>query len=189
MLKALGADSDVSAGMLASLDNLSSDARRRLDPSINVRAYFDLLRREGLLADAVGVLTHLLPRHYAIAWGCECWQDSHAGTEPDPLERSAMAATQRWLKAPTEEHRAAALDLAERLGQRTPATLLAAAAGWSGGSVLPPGQPEVPPPPTLSGAAVCAAVILTAAEDPPGFDSRLNAYLDRALATFAPASH
>jgi hypothetical protein len=188
MLNALDVNSDVSAGVLASLAKLSDNARRRLDPAVNVRAFLDMLRRDGLLTDAVSVLTHVLPRQYALAWGCECWQEQHAGAEPDPSDRSAIAAAQRWLKEPTEAHRAAALELADRLGYRSAAAWLAAAAGWGGGSLLPPGQPEVPPPPTLSGEAVSAAVILTAAEDPAGFDVRMGAFLDRALAAFAPAA-
>jgi hypothetical protein len=189
MMHALDANSDVSAGVLASLNNFSEEARSRLDPSVNVRGFLDVLRREGLFADAVSVLTHVLPRQYAVAWGCECWQEAHAGAEPDPSERSALAAAQRWLKDPTEENRIAAQELADRLGHRTSAALLAAAAGWGGGSILPPGQLEVPPPPTLSGAVVSAAVILTAAADPAGFESRLNAFIDRALVAFASASH
>jgi len=188
MLHALDVNSDVSAGMLASLGKLSEDARRRLDPAVNVRAFLDLLRRDGLLTDAVSVLTHILPRQYALAWGCECWHEKHDGTELDPSDRSALAAAQRWLKEPTEANRVAALELADRLEYRSAAAWLAAAAGWGGGSVLPPGQPEVPPPPTLSGEAVSAAVILTAAEKPEEFAVRLGAFVDRALAAFAPAS-
>ena len=188
MLKALDVNSDVSAGVLAPIGKLSEDARARLDPAVNVRAFLDTLRREGLFADAVSVLTHVLPRQYALAWGCECWLDGHAGTEPDPSDKSALAAAQRWLKEPTEEHRRAAFELADRLGYRTAAAWLAAAAGWAGGSILPPGQLEIPPPPGLSGEAVSAAVILTAAEGPGAFPDRISAFIDRALAAFAPAS-
>ena len=189
MLHALDSNSDVSAGVLASLDGLSEEARGRLDPSVNVRAFLDMLRHEGLFPDAVSVLIHLLPRQYAIAWGCECWQDADVGTEPAPSERSALAAAQRWLKDPTEGNRTAAQELADRLGHRTSAALLAAAAGWGGGSLLPPGQSEIPPPPTLSGAAVSAAVILIAAEVPASFTARMAAFVDRALVAFAPAAH
>jgi hypothetical protein len=188
MLKALDVNSDVSAGVLAALGKLSGEARSRLDPALNVRAFLDTLRRDGLLVDAVGVLTHCLPRQYALAWACECWQDAHAGIEPDPADKSALAAAQRWLKEPTEDNRRAAFELADRLEYRTAATWLAAGAGWAGGSLLPPGQTEIPPPPTLSGEAVSAAVILTAAEVPAAFQERIGVFVDRALASFAPAS-
>jgi len=188
MLKALDVNSDVSAGVLAPLGKLSDEARSRLDPALNVRTFLDTLRRDGLFVDAISVLTHCLPRQYALAWGCECWQEAHAGTEPDPSDRSALAAAQRWLKEPTEEHRRAAFELADRLEYRTAAALLAAGAGWAGGSILPAGQMDVPPPPTLSGEAVSAAVILTAAEKPAAFQQRLSGFVDRALSSFAPAS-
>lgn len=187
MLKALDPSSDTSAGVLASLPALSEQARGLLDPALNVRSFLDSLRRSGLYTDAIGVLTHVLPRQYALAWGCECWQQLHEGAEVDPADRSAIAAAQRWLKEPTEENRRAAFELADRLGLNTAAAWLAAAAGWSGGSVLPPGQPEVPPPASLSGDAVGAAVILVAAADPAAFASRADACVERALSTFAAA--
>jgi len=188
MLNALDADSGISCGVLASQGGLSDEARALLDPSVNVRAYLDLLAREGLVEDAVRVLTQVLPRQYAVAWGCECWQAVHAGADPDPSDRSALAAALRWLKEPTEENRVAAVELADRLALRTSAAWLAAAAGWSGGSMLPAGQPEVPPPPTLSGDAVRSAVLLAAAEDPDNFEFRLSEFVGRALATFGPAT-
>jgi hypothetical protein len=187
MLKALDPDSDTSAGVLASLPSLGSEARSRLDPAVNVRTFLDTLRREGLYADVINVLTWVLPRQYALAWGCECWQHLQGGAEIDPSDRSAIAAAQRWLKEPTEENRRAAFELADRLGQRSAATWLAAAAGWSGGSMLPPGQPEVPPPASLSGDAVAAAVILAAAAEPSAFAERVDACVERALSAFAAA--
>lgn len=187
MLRALDPNSDTSAGVLASLRALSEGARGLLDPAVNVRAYLDSLRRNGLHTDAISVLTHVLPRQYALAWGCECWQKLHEGVEVNPAERSAIAAAQRWLKEPSEENRRAAFELADRLGLNTAAAWLAAAAGWSGGSVLPPGQPEIPPPASLSGDAVGAALILAAAADPESFGARVEACIERALATFAPA--
>jgi len=185
MLKALDPNSDTSAGVLASLAALSDQARRLLDPAVNVRAFLDSLRRNELHTDAISVLTHVLPKQYALAWGCECWQQLYKGVEVDPADRSAIAAAQRWLKDPTEENRRAALELVDRLGLHTAAAWLAAAAGWSGGSVLPPGQPEVPPPASLTGDAVGAAVILAAATDPENFGTRADGCVERAFAAFA----
>ena len=71
MIKALDPQSQVSSTMLASLAQLGDEAKRRIDPALTVRAYLDSLRRDGLLGDAVDVLTHLLPKQYAIAWGCD----------------------------------------------------------------------------------------------------------------------
>ena len=187
MLKALDPASDVSSVVLSSLERLGDDARRKLDPAINVRGFLDRLRSEGLLSDAVDVLTHVLPKQYAIAWGCECWQAAHEGREVDPVDRTACSAAQRWLKEPTEDHRRAALELADRLGYKSSGAWLAAAAGWTSGSMLPVGRPEVPTPATLPGVAVAASVKLAAASDPPTFDQRLGEFVDRALTAFAPA--
>ena len=184
MLKALDVNSDVSSEVLASLAGLSDEARCRLDPSLNVRAFLDSLRHDGRFEDAVRVLTQVLPRQYALAWGCECWQAVHAGVEPDPSDKSALAAALRWLKEPTEDNRLAAVELADRLQFQSSAARLVAAAGWCGGSMLPAGQPEVPPPPTLSGDAVRSAVFLAAAEDPENFESWLAEFVDRAVSTF-----
>jgi len=189
MLQALDAKSEISSGTLASLEKLSAAARRQLDPAMNVRTYLDALRRAGLYGDAIDVLTHLLPRQYAIAWGCECLQAVNASGAPGPADKATLAAAQRWLADPSEEHRRAALELADRLGYKSAGAWLAAAAGWTGGSLLPAGQPEVPVPPTLAGDAVGAALRVAAATDPAAFDERLRLFVERALAAFsAPAT-
>ena len=186
MVKALETQSQVASTMLASLEQLGAEARRRIDPMVSVRSYLDSLRRDGLLGDAIDVVSYVLPKQYAIAWGCECWRLAHEGLEPDPGDKGAAAAAQRWLKDPSEENRRAALTLADRLGYRTPGAWLAAAAGWSGGSMMPSGEYEVPPPPGLSGNAVAAALKLLAALDPEQFNARLARFVDHAIATFAP---
>ena len=186
MLKALEADSGVASTMLTPMERLGDEARRRIDGLVSVRTYLDSLRRDGLLNDAVDVLTYLLPKQYAIAWGCECWQAAQTEGTADPIEMSALAAAQRWLKDPSEDHRRAALQLADRLGFKTAGAWLAAAAGWSGGTMLPSGEYEVPPPPGLSGNAVAAALKLTAAAHPARYDEQLAQFIDRALTAFAP---
>lgn len=188
MLRALDAKSDISASMLESLESLSEEARDRIDPAANVRAYFDLLCGEGLHDDAIDVLTYLLPRQYAIAWGCECLQEVYATQAPDPVQRAGLAAAQRWLSEPTDENRRAALEFADRLGYKGPGAWLAAAAGWTAGSMLPAGQAEVPVDPALVGIAVGAAVRLAAAQDPAAFAERERLFVERALAAFAPAA-
>ena len=184
MLQALEVSSQVSAGMLASLGKLSEAARQRLDPSRNVRSYIDALCQDGLHGDVLDILTHLLPRQYAIAWGCECLQALRGATPDDPADRAALSAAQRWLADPSEENRRSALELADRLGYKTAGAWLAAAAGWTGGSMLPAGQYEVPVAPTLAGDAVGAAVRLAAASDPQNFDAHVRESVERALTAF-----
>ncbi len=188
MIKALEPQSQVASTVLAPLDQLGTEARRRIDPLVSVRAYLDSLRRDGLLVDAVDVVSYVLPKQYAIAWACECWREAHAGREPDPVEAGAAAAARRWLQDPSEENRRAALTLADRLGYRSAGAWLAAAAGWSGGTMMPSGEYEVPPPPGLSGNAVAAALKLLAAREPDAFEAQLARFVDQALATFAGSS-
>jgi hypothetical protein len=187
MLAALEPDSKHSCTMLAALEGLSAEARAKLDATINVRAYLEGLLNDGLPADGVAVVARLLPRKYAIAWGCECFESATAGREIDPIERSGLAAAKRWLADPTEEHRRAAMDLADRLGYGTPGAWLAAAAGWAEGSLAPPDVAAVAPPETLAGDAVAAALKLLAAADIDAFSMHLATYVRRALDTFAPA--
>jgi hypothetical protein len=186
MLKALELESGIASTMLAPLEQLGDEAKRRIDPLVSVRAYLDSLRQDGLLNDAVDVVSYVLPKQYAIAWGCDCWRAAQEGGDADPVEKSAAAAAQRWLQDPSEENRRAALMLADRLGYRTAGAWLAAAAGWTGGSMMPSGEYEVPPPPGLSGNAVSAALKLLAAGDPDAFNERLGGFIERAIATFAP---
>ena len=54
--------------------------------------------------------------------------------------------------------------------------------------MLPAGQPEVPVAPTLTGDAIGAAVRLAAASEPAAFAQRMQLYVERALAAFAPPS-
>ena len=187
MLKALELESGVASTMLAPLEQLGDEAKRRIDPLVSVRAYLDSLRQDGLLNDAVDVVSYVLPKQYAIAWGCDCWRAAHEGGEADPGEKSAAAAAQRWLQDPNVENRRAALMLADRLGYQTAGAWLAAAAGWTGGSMMPSGEYEVPPPPGLSGNAVAAAIKMLAAAEPEAFEQRLSRFVDRAIANFAPA--
>jgi len=189
MIPALDSDSDLPSSSIPSAERLSADARARLDAALNVRRYVDRLLTDGLEADAIDVLVHVLPKRYAIAWGLECLQRSGLGDpEADPVDRSAMAAAQRWLTDPTDENRRAAADIADRLRYQTPGAWLAAAAGWSGGSLLPPDQPEVRPEASLTGDAVSASIKLAAAAAPGQYPVRLRAFVLRALETFATPS-
>ena len=188
MLQALDARSDISAGMLQTLEKLSDAARARLDPAVNVRAFIDRLCSEGLHSDAVDILTHLLPKQYSIAWGCECLQELNAHGTAAPADVAALSVTKRWLADPSEENRRAAIEIADRLRYQGPGAWLAAAAGWTAGSMLPAGQPEVPVAPTLTGDAIGAAVRLAAAAEPAAFAQRMQLYVERALAAFAPRS-
>jgi hypothetical protein len=186
MLQALDPHSRTSAEVLQSLGKLSDAARERLDPTMNVRGYIDRLCAEGLYGDVIDVLTHLLPKQYSVAWGCECLQGLPQQLEADPSQRAALAVAQRWLADPSEDNRRAAVELSDRLGLKGAGAWLAAAAGWTSGSMLPAGQPEVPVTPTLTGDAVGAALRMAAVAEPMQFEAHLQSFVQRALSAFAP---
>jgi hypothetical protein len=188
MLQALDPRSQTPSDVLQSLARLSDDARARLQPDINVRTYLDNLCSEGLYVDVVDVLTQLLPKSYAVAWGYECLLDLARQAEPDPSEQAALSVTRRWLSDPSEDNRRDAVVLADRLGMKGAGAWLAAAAGWTSGSMLPPGQPEVPVAAALTGDAVGTALKLAATTDPQAFEPRMQAFVQKALAAFAPAA-
>jgi hypothetical protein len=188
MLQTLDPHSKTSADVLQSLGRLSDDARAQLQPDINVRAYVDKLCSDGMFGDVVEVLTHLLPKSYAVAWGYECLLALAQQSEPDPSEQAALSVTKRWLSDPSEDNRRDAVILADRLGMKGAGAWLAAAAGWTSGSMLPPGQPEVPVSPALAGDAVGTALKLAAARDPQQFEQQMQMFVQRALTAFAPAA-
>ena len=81
---------------------------------------------------------------------------------------AAFKATLLWVQDPSDQRRRAAHDAAKRIGDRTPAQLVALAAFFSGGSLSPPQYPAVPAPPHATGRLAAGAVLLAseAAPDP-----------------------
>ena len=183
MIGALDVNANLPCSTLLSVRRLSDAARGRMRPDMNVRRYLDALLEDGLPADAVDVLCHVLPKRYAIGWALECLQADGA-PERNPVDRSALATVQRWLQDPSEDNRRAAMELADRLHYDSAGAWLAAAAGWSGGSLAPADLPEVKPSPVLSGEAVAAALKVSAASKGSDFTGALRGFIDRALATF-----
>lgn len=185
MLSVLSPEGRISCAMLLAGGGLSDDARRRLDPEMNVRGYLDALLGAGQVSDALDVVARVLPGPSALQWGCDCLGSVRDDADGDAIERSALVIAKRWLDDPVEDNRQAALEVAERLAYRTPGAWLAAAAGWSDGSLLPAGQPEVPASAAMTGVAVAAALRLRAATDPLQYEPRLRGYIERALHMFA----
>lgn len=107
------------------------------------------LADRGEVAKAVGICAYLLPRREAVWWAC---RSVRSMTPPRSAEENeCFAAAEEWVQAPEEEHRFAALELGTRSDYRSPATLVARAAGYAG-NTLPIGpdvwasvQPEQTP--------------------------------------------
>ncbi len=114
------------------------------------------LAERGEFAAALRVAAHALPAREAVWWACQCAKT----VGPSP----ALQAAERWVVAPSDETRRAALPAAEAAGVGTPAGCAALAAFLSGGSLGPPDVAEVLPPAgaaaqAAGGAASLAAVI------------------------------
>jgi hypothetical protein len=86
---------------------------------------------------------------------------------PSPAQVAALAATERWITQPTDEHRRAAWDAAQLAGLDTPVGCAAAAAYFTTGSVTPPGGPYVPAPAGLHVTMASTAALLAAVATDP----------------------
>lgn len=164
---------------------LSEEALAVVRGEANLRQSIDALLAAGLPADALQLIARALPAKYAIGWACACFRKYlHAKLPTWELDRAALSLTERWLMAPSEENRRAALDFAEQGALKSPGCWLAAAAGWSEGSLAPKGYDPVPPPPTLSAEAVVAALRLLAYSDAEQAPKLLTQFVQDAITTF-----
>ena len=119
-----------------------------------------------LPVDAIRLLAHLLPRREAIWWAWECARRA-AGVNPPQAIQEALAATEQWLKEPTEEHRRIAFARAEAADLGNAAGSAALAVFLSGGSIAPPDVGPVEPPPHAAAKAIAGSIILAAVATEP----------------------
>ena len=165
---------------------ISDAAATHLATAFNVRGFVDSLLGGGLAQDAVRAVAAALPRRYALAWACECFQEvknTPAGLGDE--DRAGLALAERWLRSPTEEHRRVAASFAANGEYASPGCWLAAAAAWSEGSIGPADLASpIPPPPSLCGEALAAALILLATLEPETRVARLDGFARHALALF-----
>jgi hypothetical protein len=126
----------------------------------------ELLVGRGLLSEAVKLLALAMPRREAVWWVCMCARSTApaAMTAPDA---AALEAAELWVRRPTEEHRRAAFECAEKAKFATPEAWACAAAFWSGGSISLPGLPPVEPPAHLPALAISGAVVLASVREKP----------------------
>ncbi len=142
------------------------DLRRIAPAPGDASAPLDYVRR--LLAsrrpiDAIAFLAHVLPRREAVWWARQCVGAILGARAEDEALRVADA----WVRAPEEERRRAALDVAAAGDPERPTTWLARAAGRSGGNIRAPEQkPIVAAPAACAQAANAAIVLAICAQDP-----------------------
>lgn len=129
--------------------------------------------REGIWWAWVAVRHALHARHQAaLAPAPAEGAPPPSALPPSAAEWGALAAVERWVAQPTDEHRRAAWTAAEAADPSTPAGMLGTAVFLSTGSIAPSHSPmAVPPPPgahvaLAAGSATLAAVSTDAANLP-----------------------
>jgi hypothetical protein len=91
-----------------------------------------------------------------------------ASRPPSAAEQAALDAVERWIVAPTDEHRRAAWGAGQDAGLETAVGGVAAAAFFATGSLAPPESPmAVPPPPGAHVTFAAGAALLASAETDP----------------------
>ena len=78
-----------------------------------------------------------------------------------------MEVVDAWVKAPDDNVRRQAMQLAEELDMGTPASWAGVASFWSHGSMAPIGQPDVPAKDEMAGKAIAGGAILASVVNSP----------------------
>ena len=148
------------AAEVCKLFPLGDDAKKLLRDGLAPRPFLDALLEKQQFPDAVRF--------------CACAAEAGSGMVGVPVrppgtrgqsagaDRPALAAAEKWVSDPSEEHRRAAQAAATAAGMGAPAGCAAMAAFFSGGSLAPPNAPVVPPGEHLTAHAAAGAVMLAA---------------------------
>jgi hypothetical protein len=133
-------------------------------------ALVDALLGQARPIEAVRCVASALPPREGAWWA---WSNAkqtaqvlHGAALP-PLLKLCLDAVERWVSAPTDEHRRSAWSAGDALGTSTAAGAAAAAVFLSGGSIASAGVAEMPPPPGVCGTMVSTGVILAVSTAPP----------------------
>lgn len=151
---------------VAGAAELEPEAQALLTPDMGPRDYVAAMAEAEMYVDALKFLAHLLPRREAVWLGWLCAK-KELEKKLAPGEEHALAATERWIREPTDANRRAALDAATAAGLESPAGCAALGAYLSGGSMAPAELEAVPPPRYATARAVFGCLILTAVQTEP----------------------
>ncbi len=125
--------------------------------------YARLLLASPRPADAVIFLAYLLPRREAVWWARQC-----VGAILGPrADDESFRAADEWVRAPEEDNRQRAREVAGAADSRLATTWLALAAAWSGGSLCAPDLKPMAPPISACAKAANAAIILAITSSDP----------------------
>jgi len=150
-----------SALELAEQAELGAPAADLVAEGMRPEPFVERLQEEGLLSDAIAVMARALPMREAIGWACLC-DRSTTPEDDDPLHAALLGAVEQWVREPTDEHRSAALELAQDEPDQSSGQMLGMATGYSAGEVQVGSNPpvDVPTdtvPPMIAGAVMIAA--------------------------------
>ncbi len=127
-------------------------------------AYFEALRNEGRLIDAVEFLSQALPRWEAAAWAARSVRELRGELKVGEAEADALRAALLWVQDPTEPRRRAAFDAAGAAASDSPERVAALAAFFSGGSIAPEDCEPLPAPRDAAGLCAAGAITIAAAQ-------------------------
>ena len=151
---------------VAEAAELEEEALALLTPEMGPREFVEAMAGAQLQVDALKFIAHLLPRREAVWLGWLCAK-KELEAQLTPHEQNALAATERWIREPSDENRRTALDAATGAGLESPAGCAALGAYLSGGSMAPAELEAVPPPRYATARAVFGCLILTAVQTEP----------------------
>jgi hypothetical protein len=121
----------------------SKDAAALADDKLAPYPYVERLLDAQLFEDAIAFLAYALPRREALAWAHGCAQEVTPADAKKELV-AALAAAEKWIAAPADEDRRAAMVAAEAATYGNPQGCPALSVFFSEGSMSPPDCPPVP---------------------------------------------
>lgn len=121
------------AGQIA--ERLGWEADLGADARASPQTYFEKLRAEGRLKDAVFFLAQALPRYDTVAWAARAVRDLRAKTKAVGPDADALKATLLWVQDPSDARRRAAFEAAGKTKSVSAEKMVALAAYFSGGSL------------------------------------------------------
>jgi hypothetical protein len=118
-----------------------------------------VFREKQLWTDAIQFIAHALPKRQAVWWATKCVRQT--SETPTPEAAAALAATEKWIAEPTEEHRKGAMEAGNKADLGTPAGCTGLAAFYSSGMGIDP-KAEF-----MTAKATAAAVLMAGVAGPP----------------------
>jgi hypothetical protein len=138
---------------------LSANAQQAIDSAATPKQAISVFLEKQLLTDAIQFIAHALPKRQAVWWATKCVRQT--SENPTPEAAAALAATEKWIAEPTEEHRKAAMEAGNKADLGTPAGCTGLAAFYSSG------VPSDPKSEFMTAKASAASVLMAALAGPP----------------------